>query len=301
MSYKKNIYSAFEINILSKSLKLPELQLSTKKNFSVEIIKKKIKNPDESVEFNFRYNNLLIRENKLILKVPGVGDFEISDGRKIYWHNAIENYLEHEIRSYLLGSVIGALLIQRENLVLHANALTNDKKTIVCIGDTGRGKSTLAYSLMKKGWKLLSDDLVAVTNTFKVLPGIPRIKLWQDAINYYGIDKNNLTKVRSDMEKFQLSGDQILSAYNKSRVSSIYILEDHCNIKIKEEIIQEKEKFFELFKHIYRPIYVNGLNKKIHYFKKISELIKKVPIYKLSLPRSLSNMEKWINLNEMNL
>ena len=42
---------------------------------------------------------------------------------------------------------------------------------------------------MSKGWNLLSDDLVAVTDDFSVLPGIPRIKLWDDALIHFHIKR----------------------------------------------------------------------------------------------------------------
>ena len=60
--------------------------------------------------------------------------------------------------------------------------MKKEDRVILCLGCSGAGKSTLAYSLMKCGWQLMSDDLIAITNDLEVLPGIPRIKLWQDAL-----------------------------------------------------------------------------------------------------------------------
>mgnify|MGYP001458045921 CR=1 FL=1 len=295
----EKLYSAFNINLLSRDIELPELISSNDGNFQVEIIKKNLKEPKETNNFNYKFENLMIRKNQLILKVKGIGDFEICEGKNIYWNNTKQNYKESEIRAYLLGSALGALLIQRNNLVLHANSLSKGEKTIICVGNAGSGKSTLAFSLMSRGWKLISDDLVAINNELYVLPGIPRIKLWEDAISFYKIQRNNLEKVRSDMKKFQLlERSTIKSVTGKSKITSIYVLNNNLNQIIKDSITTEKEKYSELIQHIYRPLYVKGLKKEINYFNKLSNLIKDIPVYKLSLPRPLSKMEEWLNYND---
>ena len=119
---------------------------------------------------------------------------------------------------------------------------------------------------MRQGWKLLSDDLVALSDELSVLPGIPRIKLWDDAISYYGIERNNLNRVRKDMNKFQLTGNYINSAYSESKIKAIYVLENDAKTKVKCEILSQKDKFLKVYKHIYRPLYVNGLNKESKLF-----------------------------------
>ena len=140
----------------------------------------------------------------LRLTVQGIGAFRIIEGKRIAWsaeHPAISH---QDIRTFLLGSAIGALLIQRKILVLHGNALERDGQVVICIGHSGAGKSTVAYAMMKQGWRLLADDLVAVTPEGQVLPGIPRIKLWYDAAKAFGLDATNLTPIREGINKYLL-------------------------------------------------------------------------------------------------
>ena len=297
----KYIYNAFDLNISSNNIKLPELNKANNKKFDIEIIKTDTNYWERNIPFEYKYNNLLINKNELRLHVKGIADFMVSEGKKILWRNTNKNFSENEIRAYLLGSTIGAILIQRNNLVLHASALTKANKTIICLGDGGVGKSTLAYSLMIKGWKLLSDDLVALSEDLYVLPGIPRIKLWEDAIIFYGLCKNTLKRVRNDMNKYQLSGDLVTISLTKSKATTIYILDKEVDKQTKREIKGDKIKLFNLISNIYRPLYVKGFNKQISYHKKIINIIKQLPIYKLSLPRKLSEMENWIDRNEFDL
>ena len=50
---------------------------------------------------------------------------------------------ESDVRVFLLGSCIGALLHQRGILVLHAGAIHTDKGAVLFTGPWGIGKSTL--------------------------------------------------------------------------------------------------------------------------------------------------------------
>ena len=299
MVNSKNIYSVFGINILSENLKLPELNKSKGTKYDVEIIKLNTPIDNNIKKFPYKYKNLFIRNNQLNLHIKGIADFQVCDGEKIYWHDLQKEFIPSQVRAYILGSAIGAILIQRGNTVIHANALTKDSKTIICAGNGGDGKSTLAYSLMRQGWKLLSDDLVALSDDFCVLPGIPRIKLWDDAISYYGIEKNTLKRVREDMNKYQLTGDCVNSVYTKCKINAIYVLDKNKDTNVKSEISSQKEKFLRVHNHIYRPLYVNGLHKGANYFKKLTKLIKQIPVYKLSLPRTLSKMDKWLSINTL--
>ena len=299
MNKNNHSYKVFGLNVLSRNLELPELLPHQKKVSDVEIIKCSQNLIQNQSNYEKKYNNLLINKNELLLNISNIAEFKVENGNKIFWKNIQSSFSEDTIRAYLLGSAMGAILIQRGNIVIHANALTKNSKTIICAGNGGDGKSTLAYSLMRQGWKLLSDDLVALSDKFSVLPGIPRIKLWDDAISYYGIERKNLNRVRKDMNKYQLTGNHISSAYSQSKIKAIYVLEKESNKKVKYEILSQKDKFLKVYKHIYRPLYVNGFKKDKHYFTKITKLIKKTPVYKLSLPRTLSKMEEWLSLNDL--
>ena len=70
---------------------------------------------------------------------------------------------EDKIRLYILGTCMGALLMQRKILPLHGSAIAIDGKAYAFVGDSGAGKSTLASAFLSKGYKLLSDDVIAVS------------------------------------------------------------------------------------------------------------------------------------------
>ena len=57
---------------------------------------------------------------------------------------------------------MGAILMQRKILPLHGSAIAIDGKAYAIVGDSGAGKSTLASAFLKRGYQLLSDDVITV-------------------------------------------------------------------------------------------------------------------------------------------
>ena len=87
----------------------------------------------------------LVREGREVVMAPGAGFGEVA------------------VRSWLFGSTFGALLHQRQVLPLHASAVEVDGDCVVIAGNTGSGKSTLAAAMIERGYRVLTDDIAAVS------------------------------------------------------------------------------------------------------------------------------------------
>ena len=187
-----------------------------------------------------------------------------------------------------MGSAIGALLIQRGILLFHGNSLEKNGKAIICLGDSGVGKSTIAYQLMKDGWNLISDDLVALDLDNNVLPGIPRIKLWEDAISHFGLDTMQLNRVANGFNKFAITKENINSCNQKVELDKVLILNRYKGNCIKSIRMDSKRECLEsLIKNYYRPVFIRFLNHEKEYFLLINRILKYTPIFKLNLPNDL--------------
>ncbi len=64
----------------------------------------------------------------------------------------------------LAGTVSAILLNLRGTTVLHASAVAIDDGVLAFVGQSGRGKSTVAALLCVAGAKLVADDLLAITS-----------------------------------------------------------------------------------------------------------------------------------------
>jgi len=115
---------------------------------------------------------------------------------------------DRDIRAYLLGSAMGAIFHQRGLLPLHANAIEVGGQAVAFAGPSGAGKSTLAAYFRERGYRVLCDDVCVVSfgSSGEPLawPGIPRIKLWGDALAAFGRGVGDLERVFDGEDKFSL-------------------------------------------------------------------------------------------------
>jgi len=75
--------------------------------------------------------------------------------------------------SYLLGPVLGLALRLRGVTCLHASAVALNGEAVAFVGMEGAGKSTTAAAFAREGHGVLSDDVVALTESaakFVVVP-----------------------------------------------------------------------------------------------------------------------------------
>ena len=108
-----------------------------------------------------------VRPGVFRLVVKGVGRYLVEGGSRISIEPLAGSSTE-EVRLFLLGSVIGALLYQRGLFPLHGSAVETRWGAMIFVGAQGIGKSTLAAQFYRRGYRLLSDDVCAVTTPREV-------------------------------------------------------------------------------------------------------------------------------------
>jgi hypothetical protein len=248
-------------------------------------------------------HSLWIAADELRLQIWDVGHFRILGGQQIGWCPAQPGLSPAELRTYLLGSAFGALLIQRGLLVLHGNALERDGRAIVCLGASGAGKSTLACALMQQGWRLLADDLVAITPEGMVLPGIPRIKLWEDASRSFGFSPELLIPVAAGIAKYLMPVDQLRPAPAAARLAQLYLLQrepwNGISPLKRLAIGNEQMAMAELLNQLYRPTFVAGLGRHGSCFLALARLLRQAPLTTLLLPDTISNLVEALTATDL--
>lgn len=209
-------------------------------------------------------------DRALWLHVPGVARFLVQDGREITI-DAEDGGDDDSQRVFLLGSAFGALLSQREYLVLHGNAVRVGDACLVCVGPSGAGKSTLAAAFMQRGHELIADDVVPVDAAGRALPGFARVKLWQDAAERLGIATEGLHRVRPGMAKFSLPSPG-RATEQPWPVRWIYILNTHPADDVQLSPLQGHERFRPLLNNTYRLRFLDGAALKSRHLQQCGQL-----------------------------
>lgn len=142
-----------------------------------------------------------------------------------------ENVELIDVRIYLLGTVMAALLHQRDYLPIHANVVRIGESTAAFAGDSGAGKSTLAAWFEVRGHEVLCDDLCAIRFDDSGMPcvyeGIPRLKLWPETLAALGRESAGLEKVASDLDKYHvpLGRAEKVGSIDPMALGRIYLLD----------------------------------------------------------------------------
>ena len=134
---------------------------------------------------------------------------------------------QDEIASlHILGSCAGALLFQRGLVPLHGNSIETPDGAAMLVGRIGAGKSATTLAFLERKYRLLADDISAVsfdTSQIQVVPGFPRLKLWRSTLEHFGHNCSDLRRLRPDLDKFHYPVDDAFCAEPR-KLNAIYIL-----------------------------------------------------------------------------
>ena len=164
--------------------------------------------PDDFPDSSLRtQTHEIANGDKLLLKVPGIGRFLAASGCVIEIEPA-ENTSAPRIRSFVLGTLMSAILHQRGLTPFHASAIQVADEAVLFLGKSGSGKSTLAAYLNRCEYPLLNDDVCALQIDNQgapfLLPGFPRIKLWQDAMQKLDLPREESNRLANRVGKYEM-------------------------------------------------------------------------------------------------
>lgn len=292
----KYYYKVYGLNIESE-IKIQELVIlndEDKANIDVTIYIDKM---PESI--NTAKNQGILegfRKNEMWFYIKGIATYYIRNGQEI----VVEPYRDiedHYIKTYILGSAFGLMLIQRNIVAIHGGSVLIDDKAIICTGDTGAGKSTLTSALRLNGAKLVADDVSAIDiiDEIKVYPAYPQQKLCGDAVRKLGYNTEDFIRIDEGRDKYAIPSESefINKSVNLSVIFEIMV-GDIEEVEIKE--LRGSEKMNTIMKNIYRG-YVNqiaGLDRE--YFKKCLKVTKDIKIYRIIRPKDKFTVNEQIEL-----
>jgi hypothetical protein len=143
--------------------------------------------------------------------------------------------------TYLLGPVMGFVLILRGITCLHASAIAFDNKAIAMLGPRSAGKSTTAAAFARLGYSVLTDDVVAIADhgdSFLVQPGYPRLRLWPDSVNALFGESDALPLLTPNWDKryLDLMSQDYKFQQKSLPLAAVYILGDRSDDPVSPSV-----------------------------------------------------------------
>lgn len=273
-----NFHQAFGLGIRSE-LVLPELLAGTP-GLADDVTIRFGAVPEDLPDAAGRGVRYASAPGRLLLRVDGVARYLIVDGKTITIDRQ-PGAEEDDIRVFLLGSAFGALLHQRQDLVLHGSAIDWHGEAVVFMGRSGVGKSTTATAFRKRGHAVLTDDLCVVrpdaSGRMLAWPGFPQCKLWLDSLKQLDVSPEGLARIRRKLEKRALPLHETFATIPLP-VKKIFLLRPHNRDELKLTPAQGPAKFNILKNHTYRFGFLTGGEGKAGHFQQALKLAQQAPL-----------------------
>jgi hypothetical protein len=247
-----------------------------------------------------------IAGKRFLLHVPNVARFLIENGEQIVFAPESGAGAE-DVPVFILGTVFGVLLHQREQIVLHASAVEVNGRAIAFCGPSGAGKSTLAAALAQRGYRPISDDLCALSlapnGAAIVHPDGRRLKLWAQAINKLKLEAARGEPVRRCLEKFYVAPPDAIT--ESVPLGAIYALGEARHFGgqgIEQPNVVDCALL--LRNHAYRPLLIARLQQKERYFRAAAQIADKSRIFSLNRPLDFGAMAEvvsWLEAHWRNI
>lgn len=201
-------------------------------------------------------------------------DFYITNGQEIHY---IDKGIERQFPLHitLLGTCLGAILMQRGYTILHANTLQIGSTVTAFCGHSGAGKSTTSAYYLNRGESFIADDVTAIT--FKdeqamVIPGFPRIKLWEDSLKRLQLAPEKALYCQNGQTKYQMTVPDKQVIKQARQLDRITILQKPIQAKSTQQKLSAEETLRHLLSQSYRYPFIQAMQQEKQHFKRLMRL-----------------------------
>lgn len=190
----------------------------------------------------------------------------------------------HELLPILLAGTVSAILLTlRGNTVLHASAVAIDGRSVAFVGQSGRGKSTVAALMCVDGAQLVTDDVLVVDSgpPATCIGGAGELRLREAAAEIALMRPTAPTRATED-ERLAFAPEA--ASLEPLPLSAIIIPEPSRTVtKVETERMAPADALFALlaFPRVHHWRRPDVLSRE---FTTVSGLVNTVPVFRATIP-----------------
>lgn len=238
-----------------------------------------------------------------LLNLKRVARFQVRDGREILLEPAA-GVEEDTIRIFLLSTCLSILLHQRKLFALHCSGIHTERGAVLFSGNSGMGKSTLVSAFLQRGYKILADDMLALTfsddGQVIALPGFPQVKLWADSADALGRSTDGLRRVMQEYDRFFVPEIEKFDA-TPTRLHAIYFLRTHNTPEFRLEPLAHTLRFNAMLDNTWQKLTLPGLGLREWHFQTAARIASLVYAARLTRPREPLQLPRITDLIDADL
>lgn len=230
-----------------------------------------------------------------LLRFFDLADFCVTgDGRKATC-TPVPGTSEETCHHLFLNQVLPLMMGQQGKLVFHASAVTLGNRAVAFLGESGRGKSTLAAAFATAGYRFLTDDgliLELAGGAYQVLPSHPSIRLREDSRGaLLDADIENTAGAIHALKE-RVPAQALLPNCDKAQpLLAAYFLGDGTSPVMTVEHIRGTEALVAWVKHAF-VLDIDDQGWLAEHFKGIIQLSDMIPCYHLDYPRRFGDLDR---------
>ena len=212
------------------------------------------------------------------------------------------------LQAFITGLAFGAIMHQRKQIPMHGSCVQKNGRAVLFTGLSGAGKSSIAAEAIRRGYRLVTDDVtpVSIRNGAVVAePSFPQQKLWEDAVDRVGArDKtDHMIYEEDDRTKFAMNVDEAFLNEETELCAVIQLIpkEGAREGRILIEEVKGLERAVLLQLHTYRKYMLVDNESRQRHFQSCADIAKRLKIAHLfryeDTPESelLAATEEFIN------
>jgi hypothetical protein len=199
-----------------------------------------------------------------------------------------------QMQLYILGTILTVLLYQRGMLALHGSAVQVGDRAVGVIAPSGTGKSSTAAALYHQGYKLLSDDAIALefrNGQYYVHPGYPRLKISNEVAAQLDCGEEYLVEHHPECGEVSFDATHQF-AMEPLPLQQIYVL--HSGEALNVETLSQRDAVFSVMTNSLPTMWLQHHNPA--QFKQATDFVKQVPFYRLTRSQDLGDLPKMMDL-----
>jgi hypothetical protein len=175
---------------------------------------------------------------------------------------------------------------------------------MIFVGAQGAGKSTLASQFHRKGYRLLSDDVCAVSSTaesLQILPALAKFRLCTDAYERLGSPSDG----KFDVDKFVVPmGEGYCPHPVPLRAIHILRIDDStdadCAAAPGFEVLTGFDRVQRLLENLYRPHYLKGQQTQNNLMRMAGQIAQKATLAVVTRRRNPTRADELVSFLESN-
>ena len=293
----------YHFNGLFIKSEIPLIPLIPCQSIKADVAISLAKVPTSLVQPIMQEATFMLKQNETLIILPGIARLLISNGTNI----SIEldsNCPANDLSPFILTIAWAALSYQRGRNLLKGSLIELNNQIWLISGVSPIGSSTFALAMHEYlSAKLISDEFCSYYHTDKAIlveTGIPALKLWQNSLEFFDIEHRNLSKIRTQLNKYWLPLSTIEQTSNSIptsplKLTGIISLQEWRSDELSPIGLQYIKGFKALKKthhHGFHRVYLNGQHLWQQRFEEGLKLSQYCKLTTYTFKRDLSSLQQ---------